>query len=215
MTLSASSVVVPSEIPGDPKQDDFYPQDFARDMVDRAIARWHEASRSARETKTQCSKWSELAEHEAATAERFLTLAIIASNPDCDAPELAVLDEGPARAVRFDGRLYIAGPLPNYRETRDQMVLTVIDESAIIDLDMIGVDDHVEATEPATVAPVSTSTLTPAQEDALMFIKKLGERETFDRLYMSGAHGEIARAIQRLGSDAVAELRRQAEEVRG
>jgi hypothetical protein len=214
MTLSAPSVVVPSEIPSDPMQGDFYWEDFACDMVDRAIARYREASRSARNAKAQDSKWSDLAQHEAATAERFLTLTILACDPDHDDPELAILKEGPTRAVRAFGKLYIAGPLPNYHEPRDQMVLTVIDESAIIDFDTIQSDDQVEATEPATVVSTLASVLTPAQEDALMFIKKLGERETFDRLYISGAHGVIGHAIQRLGSDAVAELRRQAEEGR-
>jgi hypothetical protein len=50
---------------------------------------------------------------------------------------------------------------------------------------------------------------------ALATMRRLGEREACDRLYLAGAYGVIALAIQRLGTDAIRELRRLALESEG
>jgi hypothetical protein len=202
MMLSAPSVAVTSEFPGVSKPVAIS-EDFGRDLAGRAIARYRLAIRSAREANAQGSKWAALTNYEVKAAERFLALAILASDPACDDPEMAIFDEGPARAIRADGRLFIAGPLPNCHKD-DQMVLTVLDEGAVIDLDAIRSDVQ---GEPAAVE----TGLTDAQKHALFFIKNIGERECFDRLYMFGAYEVTSDAIRRLGLDAVAELRRQIE----
>jgi hypothetical protein len=50
--------------------------------------------------------------------------------------------------------------------------------------------------------------LTPAEESILYFARTIGEGAAMDRLLMAGPYGAIRDAIDRLGTDAVAELRR-------
>jgi hypothetical protein len=55
---------------------------------------------------------------------------------------------------------------------------------------------------------VEPPTLTEDQKSVLFTLERIGPRETFDRLMLMGPYQVIYDACQRLGSDAVGELRR-------
>lgn len=203
------------------------PTDLARTAMLRAIERRAEirgeaeAIRRRVAERPELAKWSAMASASEVEAERSLVLAILATGEDfaeSDVCSGAQQDRWPARGVRVDGRVFLAIPDPAREDDddggngQDLMRLIIVDAYRILDLDNSGCWPV-----PAEVAPLEAqdsgegsrpAVLSEEQSRVLRYLADLGSRETFDRLLLAGPYDAIWEAVNRLGTDAVVELRR-------
>lgn len=205
-------------------EDDFDRKELPWTIADRAIARYHEAIQDQAEAyrladdRRDLERWSDLTTVVAMDAKRQLIRAILASSPDpdYDSPRRHRAEKRywSARGVRFDGKLYLAVPDESRIEERenldgpDVMSVLVVPENAIVDLDS---DPTSSAPTPAPSSSDPTASAPPLTtgERALVEVARtLSQQVAMERLLLVGLYGAIGETIDRLGTDAVAELRR-------
>jgi hypothetical protein len=117
------------------------------------------------------------------------------------ADELADYDRGRAHAIRH-------GCDPDdFDETEDDRAIWEDNRLLAVIKPRPGGDPLVIFTDGPEPTP-SAPALSPDQKTLLSILDSLGPRETFDRLLLAGPYQVIWNACQRLGSDAVAEIRR-------
>ncbi len=111
---------------------------------------------------------------------------------------------GDPEVTRFDGQ-DDGRPLPLPSTDVERMVWGLVKEfgAAVCHSAIVGV--VYPNLGPKRPEPV---VLTSAESLVLHFVRNLGEREALDRLHLAGPYGAIAEAIDRLGRDALDELRR-------
>lgn len=111
---------------------------------------------------------------------------------------------GDPEVTRFDGR-DDGWPLPLPSTDAERRVWDLVKEHGAAVCHSAIVEKVYPNLGPRLSAPVI---LTTAESMVLRLVRNLGEREAIDRIHFAGPYGAIAGAIDRLGRDAVDDLRR-------
>ena len=167
---------------------------LGRDVVGRAIGRYHEAADDARraleleELDPRLSRWAELAVSIAGDAATDLLRAILATSPGFGVHPLSGCERWrwPARGIECEGTLYLAIPDPE----RDGapggpsgpaiMQLRVVDRSAIVGLaDLLDLADVGAGPAPAVRADPAPAWVV----DLMTAVDQLGDVESMRRVF--------------------------------
>ncbi len=216
-----SQAVRPEADPARGKASESHTPDLAKIAMIRAIDHRLEACKAVVESRRLAAgrpdqtKWPVMAEHLAVQADRSLVLAILATAPDFGEGDVfgAQQDRWPGRGVQVGGKLYLAIPHPDRDDDdggdgTDLMRLAILDADRILDLEPSGLATSWTTARPGDEVGPEPYVLDEDQSLVLHALADLGPVKAIERLSLTGPYGAIRDTVNRLGSDAVDELRR-------